>query len=129
MEGGEGHGGASEELVVASRRFGDVVVVSVSGDLDMVTAPQLQPAVEQCLAGGGALLVIDLSGLTFLGSAGLKVLLDICDLASEQAWAFRVVVGENRQVIRPLEITGLDTVLPVHHSLAQALGGHRRPEM
>ena len=118
-------------LLVEAHRVSDVVVVSVDGEVDMVTAPQLRPAVERCLAqADSAMLIMDLTHLRFLGSSGLKVLVELNDLASECGMPFRVVVAENRHAIRPLEITNLDKILSVRRTVDDALAGpDRLPEV
>ncbi|GAA5115333.1 STAS domain-containing protein [Pseudonocardia adelaidensis] len=110
-----------EELIVSSRRAGDAAVVVVDGELDMLSAPQLQPEVERSLAEGIRRLVLDLTEVRFLGSSGLKVLLDVRDLAAARGLRLHVAVGDNRHVIRPLQIVELDTVLPLCGSVDEAL--------
>ena len=51
-----------------------VSVVSVSGEIDLVTAPALEQAISAVVAEGPTALVIDLSAVEFLGSVGLKIL-------------------------------------------------------
>ena len=51
-----------------------VAVVSVSGEIDLVTAPALEQAIGAVVAESPTALVIDLSGVEFLGSVGLKIL-------------------------------------------------------
>jgi anti-sigma B factor antagonist len=116
-----------EELVVESRRVADAAVVVVNGELDMLSAPQLQPEVERVLAEGVHRLVLDLTGVRFLGSSGLKVLLDVRDLAAGRGLGFHLVVGDNRHAIRPLEIVELDKVLPLRGSLEEALSERGGP--
>jgi anti-sigma B factor antagonist len=68
--------------------------------------------------------VVDLSAVTFLGSRGIAALVG----ANRQSRgeALRVVVDANRPVIRPLEVTGLDEVLALHHSVAEAIEAQAR---
>ena len=58
-----------------ARRMGDVVVVSLTGELDMATAPAVQEAVER--AQGEGPIAVDLRELTFIDSTGIRALLDI----------------------------------------------------
>ena len=131
--GGDDHGHGDELLQVDTRRSAGVgtgAVVTVVGELDDVNAPWVQPAIEQDLAGldGVELLVLDLTGLRFLGSAGLRVLLDVADLTAERGLGFRVAVGTNRCVLRMLDTTGLDQVLPLCGSVEDALSRPARAE-
>jgi anti-anti-sigma factor len=55
---------------------GDTVVVSVAGELDLASAPQLRAYLVDNTASRPAHLALDLSEVTFLGSHGLAVLID-----------------------------------------------------
>ncbi|HEX9337697.1 MAG TPA: STAS domain-containing protein [Pseudonocardiaceae bacterium] len=95
------------------------VVLHLAGELDMVTAPGFAEHVQQHVAGGPS-LVLDLSGVTFLGSAGLAVLAEARNLAVARAVQVRVVAA-SRNVLRPMEVTGLDKVLTVVPDVATAI--------
>jgi len=71
----------------------------------------------------GRMLVLDLTQVRFLGSAGLRTLLDSAAEAVTHRGhePLRVVVDENRPVVRPIEIVGLDNVLALYHSVSDAL--------
>lgn len=94
-------------------------VLAVTGEVDMLTAPQLRADALRHLDAGGA-LVLDLSGVSFLGSAGLAVLVEASQQAKRRGAAFRVVAVE-RAVTRPLAATGLGEVFSVFESVEQAL--------
>jgi anti-sigma B factor antagonist len=98
----------------------DVTVVSVSGEIDMVSAPALRTCVTTNLVDEGT-FVLDLSGVSFLGSAGLAVLVEAAQESRAKAVAFRVVASD-RAVTRPIVATGLGEVFDVHASLDEALG-------
>jgi anti-sigma B factor antagonist len=88
----------------------------------MLTAPAFAAGVSQQLgAGDGALetLVLDLSGVTFLGSAGLAVLADAHNSASQRDVVLQVVAS-SRMVLRPLQVTGLDRLLTIVPDLRTA---------
>ena len=83
-------------------------VIAVSGELDMSNASRLEEAVDAAVAAGPEKLVFDLSGLRFMDSAGIAVLLRA---------AGKVAAIELREpsppVRRVLELTGLESVLSV----------------
>ncbi|WP_063821733.1 STAS domain-containing protein [Nocardia pneumoniae] len=107
--------GTSKVLDVQVREHGEVDVVIVHGEVDMASAPRLQAALDEAQRGGKP-LVVDMSEVEFLGSAGLSVLL----VASEAEQApLRVVASD--AVRRPIELTGLDKLLSVFASLDAAL--------
>lgn len=98
-------------------------VVSVSGEIDLVTAPALERAVEAVLAGGPAALVIDLSAVEFLGSVGLKILAATYEKLGTSA-GFGVV-ARGPATRRPISLTGLDRTFPLYASLDDALTAMR----
>ncbi len=113
-------------LVISQRRTGDVVIVTVAGEIDLSTAPDLHAALTVALrdAGAGG-CVADLTAVTFLGSPGLTALLNATQEAEQRREPLRIVVDSNRPVIRPIEITGLDQVLRLYHSVDEALHADR----
>lgn len=108
--------GTAGDLDVSVTDDGHVTtVVHVSGDVDMLTAPAFADHVRRQLAGDGGspkCLVIDLTDVTFLGSAGLAVLAEAHNLAAARSVELRVV-APTRLVLRPLQVTGLDKLLTV----------------
>ncbi|MEV6608943.1 STAS domain-containing protein [Kutzneria sp. NPDC051319] len=106
--------------VVVDRPAEGVVVATVSGEVDMLTAPSLRAVVaaelDDC-----KVLVIDLSAVGFLGSAGLAVLVEASHEAQRQQVELRLVAS-GRSVRRPLEITGLTEVLTTFPSRDDAVG-------
>ena len=103
------------------------VVVRVAGELDTLTAPAVDTqltAVENDLV-APAVVILDLSDLTFMSSAGLALLVTHHERCAEQGSQLRVVTGNNRSVLRPVRITGLDTVLHLVATVADATGDDR----
>jgi anti-sigma B factor antagonist len=121
--GGEGHGSDIDNPeAVMIRRIGNAVVAAVSGEIDMVTAPLLHPAIAQHAAVAEcSLLVVDLGEVSFLDSHGLTALVNIRQFAEDRGLSLSIVAAENRHVMRALEITDLDKVLPICASVDEAL--------
>jgi anti-sigma B factor antagonist len=66
-------------------------------------------------------VVADLSGVPFIDSSGLGVLIGALRRAREAGGELRVVSGDDA-VVKILRITGLDRVLPLFSSLDEAVG-------
>jgi anti-sigma B factor antagonist len=94
-----------------------VQVVSVDGELDLHTAPQLEQALDSTEC---SRVVLDLTDAPFMDSTALAVILDVAKRMSGQDRKLLVVAG-NPAVSRVLEITGLDRILAVRRSLSDAL--------
>ena len=119
------------------------VVLAIAGELDLGTAEQLWPSLERLLtpaplaaagpagpvgpgpAGplgppfGSAAVVLDATGLDFLDSSGLRVLLRGAKLAEQEGRVFRVVAS-NPVVQRVLELSGAARALDLRPSLTEA---------
>jgi anti-sigma B factor antagonist len=101
----------------------DVRVLHVVGELDTLTAPLLQVRLLEQQAQVGH-LVLDLSDVTFLGSAGLAVLVGAKDDADSRGCRLVVVPG-SRIVKRALEATGLLQLFSIADGVPEALEAAR----
>jgi len=109
---------------VANEQIGEVRVLSVSGELDLGTAPQLEQPLEEALATEGSLL-IDLSACEFIDSTGIALLVRAwqrLDGESAQVGTGRFALcGLNDQVRRLLELSGLASSLSIHPGRDEAI--------
>ncbi|MDQ4010864.1 MAG: STAS domain-containing protein [Actinomycetota bacterium] len=103
-----------------AREVGDSCLVTVAGEIDMVTTPNLRAFLQQQLEQAGSLLVIDLREVRFLGSSGLAVLVEVFDTARERHLGLRLVCN-SREVTRPLEAIRLTELFDIHPDLDTAL--------
>lgn len=106
-------------LRLTSRTAGTVVVVEVCGEIDLATADRVAAAVEAGLAGAPTALVLDLTEVSFLDSAGLS-LLARAHMAAGERTPFRVVATQ-RAVLNPIQLTGMDKMLNLFDTVAGAL--------
>lgn len=95
------------------------VVLHVSGEVDTLTAPMLSERIADTLPSAN-LLVLDLSSVTFLGSAGLAALVAAKDDAQQQGRRLTLVCG-SRIVTRALEATGLLGLFDTADGVPEAL--------
>ncbi|MCE6995571.1 STAS domain-containing protein [Saccharothrix sp. S26] len=113
----EPKGQPSPILDIRVTRAGEVLVVGVSGELDMDTVPDVRAAISSALAEHDAsALVLDLTEVGFFSSAGLSLLLDARRRVDTLA-----VVATRRAVLRPIELTSIGTLLTVFESVDEAL--------
>ena len=63
-------------FTVKTRRDADAVVVVLAGELDLPVAQTVRAALRRAMREPGARLIVDLSGLTFIDSSGLHIILD-----------------------------------------------------
>ncbi|WP_406195195.1 STAS domain-containing protein [Kitasatospora sp. NBC_01560] len=96
---------------MSDRRRMAATVVTVSGDLDLDTAPALCGALTTALNSHRE-VVLDLSGVEFMDCAGLGALVQAHNQA-DRVGARLVLRGADRSVVRLLGLTGLDRRLRV----------------
>jgi anti-sigma B factor antagonist len=111
-------------MTIRTEERGDVLILTVEGDIDGLTAPRLSSAIADGFGRlDGRTLVLDLTNVRFLGSVGLRTLRDSAHEAVQHRGVepLRVVVDQQRPVIRPIEITGLDQILALYHTVDEAL--------
>ncbi|WP_433271963.1 STAS domain-containing protein [Actinosynnema sp. CS-041913] len=94
----------------------DTVVIEVSGEIDMATAPCVIDFLRAHLPAAGRTLVLDLTKVTFFGSAGINVLLTLHSEVEPAGVRLRVVAS-TPAVLRPLEVTDLLRVFAVTSSV------------
>jgi anti-sigma B factor antagonist len=80
-------------------------VVRPMGELDMATAPVLDDQLEQLRAAGIRRLILDLRGLHFMDSAGMRCVLKYDSLARNDGFSVELIRG-SRAVHRVFEVTG-----------------------
>jgi anti-anti-sigma factor len=97
----------------------DARVVSVGGEIDTLTAPELDAFVTAQLA-AVPLVVLNLDRVQFLGSAGLSVLVKTNEFATRQGRRLRLVC-QSATVNRALDVTGLRAQFSIADSVSAAL--------
>jgi anti-sigma B factor antagonist len=95
-------------------------VVVASGEIDVATAPTLREALLTA-SRASARVVLDLTGVTFLDSSGLAVLIQALKSGDHEHEVSPRLVGPSGLVRRVLDITRLSQKLPIHDTVAEAL--------
>jgi anti-anti-sigma factor len=98
----------------------DIRTFTVRGELDMGTAPDLEGELEPVLANPGTSIMLDLSECEFIDSTGIALIVRAWRQL-EQGDGRLVLCSHNIQVRRLLEITGVDSSIPVHEQRDTAL--------
>ncbi|MFI0240242.1 STAS domain-containing protein [Streptomyces sp. NPDC016845] len=111
---------AAGRLRVATTVRGEARVITVSGEIDHETGAPLREAAVEALAGRVPHLVVDLTSVTFMDSAGLNILLRAHRRAVDAGgWLRLAGVGAN--VLRILQIVGIDSVIDLYPDAETAL--------
>ena len=106
--------GAPAVLTLSSRHRGDDVLIDVSGEIDLATAPVLEHAIAEAISpnGHGVDVVVDLHDVEFMGSTGLSVLLT-AQAELHGAGLELSLVNPSPAVTRTLELAGLVDVFTI----------------
>ena len=102
--------GSEPPLEVVTESVGEGCRISAKGEVDIGTAPGLASALEAAEASGAVAIVLDLSGVTFIDSTGLSVLVRGA-LRSEEGNRLSIVASPS--VDRVVDLTGLRDRLPL----------------
>jgi anti-sigma B factor antagonist len=116
-------GDADDQITLSiTRPAPSQIVIDVGGEVDMLTSPQLRAAVlEQFEPSSGIeLVVLGMDGVTFLGTSGLAVLIEVREAAHAAGVELRLACTA-RRVLRPLTIAGLIPLFDIHPTLDEAL--------
>ncbi|MFF0543890.1 STAS domain-containing protein [Nocardia thailandica] len=105
-------------MTTAATTQDGVTVLTVAGEVDLATAPALETALESVLAAKPEALVIDLTAVGFLASAGMATLVAAHQRAGDTTVA---VVADGPATSRQLKLTSLDQVFSLYTTLDAAL--------
>jgi anti-sigma B factor antagonist len=106
-----------QEFRIEERLDGALPVITVIGEIDVATAPQLRESLHGVITVGRATVALDLLAVTFIDSTALGVLVGGLKRCRELGGELHVVVADPR-IRKIFEITGLDKVFPLARTLA-----------
>jgi anti-sigma B factor antagonist len=106
---------------VSVSRFGsDCFVVAAGGEFDLYTTERLREKLADVLELGGRQILVDLTGVSFMDSTALGVLVNAAKVLKSSG-GHLVLVADDPRVTRVIEITGLGRVFRVEPSLPEAV--------
>src|SRR3954451_1822572 len=89
---------------------GEVVRITLAGELDLATATEVEPALRPNGAKGARRRLLDLTELTFMDSSGLRLILKAHSAARREGWSLEIVPGPPT-VQRVFQICGVEDEL------------------
>lgn len=96
------------------------VIVEVEGDLDIATAGDLQEHVLSAVEEHGPWLILDLTGLDFMDSSGLNVVINIYRSVKEHGGSL-ALAAPNERVTKVVRLVGLHRQVAVHRTVPAAV--------
>lgn len=113
-------------MEIQSERRQQTIVISLAGSLDAFTADQVRSTILR-LFDEGQQVVLDMSGVQFMSSSGVRVLLEMLKRSRETGGDLRLA-GTQPGVQNTLEISGMARILKAYASLEEAVGSFGHPE-
>jgi anti-anti-sigma factor len=99
------------ELIVSATREGGVHTIRLTGELDVATAARIEDELQRAEDSDAASIVLDLSGLTFMDSTGVRLVLGAHARSRADSDRLSIVRGPV-SVQRVFELSGVDGTLP-----------------
>jgi anti-anti-sigma factor len=99
----------------------DVVVASVSGEIDLSNATTVGDQLAAAVPNHALGLVIDLSGTTYLDSSGVSLLFDLATRLRKRQQGLRLVVPEDAALLRVLRIVDVASAVPIVSTVEKAV--------
>lgn len=115
-----GNGQRQEAPAIEVARAGGVTVVSLAGEHDMASAPEIEAALS-ATSDNGCGVVVDLSVAEFIDSAVVHRLFEAHDRLAGRGGRLVVQIGEEHSLRRVLELTSLTETVPVVAVRAEAV--------
>jgi anti-anti-sigma factor len=105
-------------------QLGETTVVSISGSIDALTAPDVMNFLHSKIAGGQHRLVLDLSRVDFMSSAGLRVILAALKSSRQEGGDLRLAAAQPG-VEKILKMSGFTNILKAFPSVDEAVDSYR----
>jgi anti-sigma B factor antagonist len=103
-------------MQIATTPGSDRYLITVTGEVDLATSPELDTAIIAAIDAAAASVVIDLSDVSFMDSSGLGVIVRALKRCRETENDLDLIIT-NERVLKVFGITGLDQVIPIHASI------------
>jgi anti-sigma B factor antagonist len=99
-------------LKFSARKDGTAVTVSITGELDIATRPAFETYLGKILSAEPSLIIMDLSGLSFIDANGLGALVSLHSRARHRQISL-LLTGVPARILRLIEVAGLNNHIPV----------------
>ena len=107
-------------MEITQRVEGDVTVFLPEGRIDTLAAAELDQALQGALSAGKHNMVVDLSGVAYISSAGLRALAAV-QVRSKAEGGDMKLAGLNDRVSRVFNIIGFDLLMSIHDTSESAI--------
>ena len=107
-------------MKIEDKMMKDVTVVSVTGSIDALTAPEISNYLDELVSKGKIKLIADFNGVDYTSSAGLRVLLAaVKETRSKGGDLF--LTGVQPDVLKVLSLSGFTSILKIFDGTDEAV--------
>ena len=107
-------------MKITQRVEGDVTVFLPEGRIDTLAADEMDQALQAAVAGGSHKIVVDMSGVEYISSAGLRALAAVHVRSGAEGGDLKLA-ALNERVTRVFNIIGFDLLMSLHDTSDAAI--------
>lgn len=108
---------------ISNTEVSNVTVVTVNGRVDSATAPELENSLKQLVESDKVRLVLDLAGVDYMSSAGLRAMVSTLKSVKRASGDLRLA-NPSARVAEVLRLAGLTSIFSIYSSQADAVGSY-----
>src|SRR6266498_4261133 len=122
---GGGYGMSKLASMDAEQR-GSWILLRLHGEIDISNAREIAAAIEAAVPNGTPRIAVDLTHVSYLDSAGVKLLMQLADRLRARRRGLRLIVPAAAPIRAVLELTGLPGLVPLEDHLDEGLDAPER---
>jgi anti-sigma B factor antagonist len=107
---------------ISTRTQDGATIISITGRIDTATAPALEQAINTEIANGRRKVLLNFSGVSYISSGGLRVLLATAKKLKGTGDRFGLC-ALSPEVLKILKLAGFTTIFSIHSSEGEAIAG------
>ncbi|HEX3001837.1 MAG TPA: STAS domain-containing protein [Methanoregula sp.] len=100
----------------------NATILSIAGRIDTATAPELEQAINKEIEGGHRKILLNFSGVSYISSGGLRVLLATAKKLKSPGDKFGIC-GLSPEVLKILKLAGFTSIFTIYPTEGEALAG------
>ena len=108
-------------MEITQRVEGDITVFLPDGRIDTLAADEMDQALQAAVAGGSNKIVVDMSKVEYISSAGLRALAAVLVRCRDEGGDMKIA-ALNKRVTRVFNIIGFDLLMSLHDTPEAAIG-------
>ncbi len=108
------------KLSISKRKEGDITIISPQGSIDTHTAPEFEKVLKELLDSGQVKVVVDMSGVGYISSAGIGVFMSLIGDFRERGGDIKAA-AMSEKVYKVFETVGFTSILDIKNTVEEAV--------